>query len=128
MSGKEGAGKVPTFPRKGAFREKMTLPSKSKSETTTTCYIKLMQLLQGSERASVPQFISHLPGAVIRVLSTPQMCEGNEFLLPAVGNWRALTEAEEGKGSQDSFRDKFAVRTGVRALLRGLNGGPSTDG
>lgn len=54
--------------------------------------------------------------------------KGNEFLLPAVGMQRALTEAEEGNGSQDSFRDKFAVRTGVGALPCGLNGGPTTYG
>lgn len=54
--------------------------------------------------------------------------KGNEVLLPAVGIWRALTEAEERNGPQDSCRDKFAVRTGVGALLQGLNGGPTTHG
>lgn len=46
------------------------------SETTTTCYIKLMWLFQGFEHASAPQFILHSPGAVIRILCTTLMCEG----------------------------------------------------
>lgn len=56
------------------------------SETTTTCYIKLMWLFQGFEHASAPQFILHSPGAVIHILSTTQMCEGKLISAPCSGN------------------------------------------